>query len=163
MLRVRAAGIVLVAVACASPPQAETSPDLSVVRAQIDSLWTRYSAAAIAGDVDGIARLYGDSVYIAELGLPTIRSAAELRTVAGELFKGLRIIESTITPEITDLVGNRAIQYGTYRDVVQATGQPTQVATGRFTAVLQRDSTSGWRVTRLVAFADSTVPASRSR
>jgi len=35
--------------------------------------------------------------------------------------------------------------------------QPPQVVVGRFSAVLQRDNGGVWRVSRLIAVADSTV------
>jgi hypothetical protein len=42
--------------------------------------------------------------------------------------------------------------------VLQSPGRPAEVVVGRFAAVLLRDSTSAWRVSRLIAVADSTVP-----
>ena len=95
-------GAILLGLACASPQRESPAPDLSVVRAQVDSVWTKYSAAAVAGD--------------------------------------------------------RVLQFGAYRDVLQSTGKPAEVVVGRYAAVLPRDSTSAWRVSRLIAVADSTVP-----
>lgn len=151
-------GIVLLGLACASPRQDKSQPDLSVVRVQIDSLWATYSAAAIAGDADALARLYADSAYVVESGLPTVRGNAALRSVVKEVLGGVHFLESTIRPELTELAGDRVLQFGTYRDVLRQTGQPVQVVVGRFAAVLQRDSTASWRVSRLIAVADSTVP-----
>ena len=151
-------GIVLFVLACASPRQESSPPDLSVVRTELDSLWAQYSAAAIAGDADAIARFYTDSAYLVESGIPTVRGNAELRSVVKDVLSGVRFLESSIRPELTESTGDRVLQFGTYRDVLQQSGQPAQVVEGRFAAVLQRDSSASWRVSRLIAVADSTVP-----
>lgn len=150
-------GIVLVGLSCAAPRPDATPPDTSLVRIQLDSLWAQYSAAIVAGDVDAVARLYTDSSYLVESGLPTVRGNAALRLVVKDVFAAVRFHESSIRPELTELVGDRALQFGEYRDVLQSTGQPTQVAFGRFSAVLQKDSVGTWRVSRLIGVADSTV------
>ena len=153
-------GIVLFGLACTSPRQESPPPDLSVVRTELDSLWARYTAAAIAGDADAIAQLYTDSAYLVESGLPTVRGNAALRSVVKDVLGGLRFLEASVRPELTETAGDRVLQFGTYRDVIQPSGQPAQVVAGRFAAVLQRDSTASWRVSRLIAVADSTVPLS---
>ena len=154
------AGMVLLALACATPPKEVQEPDLSAVRIELDSVWARYSSAAVAGDADAVAQLFTDSAYVAEMGLPIMRGNSSVRAVAGEVLESTRILESTIRPELTEAAGNRMLQFGTYKDVLQARGQPTQVTVGHFAAVLERDSAAAWRVTRLFAFADSTVPQS---
>lgn len=161
-------GIALLGLACASPERDSPSRDLSVVRfgegdihvvrAQIDSVWTKYSAAAVSGDADAIAQLYADSAYLVESGLPTIRGNAAIRSVVKEVLGGVRFLESSIRPELTEIAGDRVLQFGAYRDVLQSTGNPAEVVFGRFAAVLLRDSTSSWRLSRLIAVADSTVP-----
>ena len=154
--RTVAIGVVLLALGCAAPAAEVARPDLAIVRGQLDTLWTQYSAAAVAGDAEGIARLYVDSAYVVETGLATIRGNTALRSVVKEIFAGVRIHESIIRPELTELAGDRVLQFGDYRDVIQPTGQPRQVVFGRFSAVLQRDSGGSWRVSRLFAVADST-------
>ena len=151
-------GAALLGFACASPQRESPATDLAVVRSQIDSVWTKYSAAAVGGDADGITQLYADNAYVVESGLPTIRGNAALRSVVKEVLGGVRFLESSIRPELTEIAGDRVLQFGTYRDVLQSTGKSAEVVVGRFAAVLLRDSTSSWRVSRLIAVADSTVP-----
>lgn len=150
-------GVVLLGLACSTPESETPRPDLSVVRAQLDTLWAQYAAAAVAGDGETIARLYTDSLYLVESGLPTIRGNAALRAVVKDVLAGVRFHEATIRPELTEFVGDQVLQMGVYRDVLQATGQQPQVVFGRFSAVLQQDSAGAWRVSRLIAVADSTV------
>lgn len=151
-------GMVLFGLACASPRQESPPSDLSVVRTELDSLWAHYTAAVVAGDADAIAQLYTDSAYLVESGLPTVRGNAALRSVVKDVLGGVRFLESSVQPEFTETAGDRVLQFGTYRDVLQQSGQPAQVVVGRFGAVLQRDSAASWRVSRLIAVADSTVP-----
>jgi hypothetical protein len=146
----------LLAFGCRTPQEDASTPDLSLVRAQLDTLWAQYSAAAVAGDGDAITRLYTDSPYLVESGLATIKDRAVLRSVVKDVLSGVRFLESSIRPEHTEWLGEQVAQFGQYRDVLQTTGQPAQVTFGRFAAILKRDST--WRVSRLVAVADSTVP-----
>ena len=150
-------GVVLLGLACAAP-EPEPRPDVAQVRTQLDSLWAQYATAAVAGDGDAIARLYTDSLYLVESGLPTVRGKAALRSVVKDVLAGVKFHEASIRPELTELAGNHVLQFGTYRDVLQATGQPRQVTAGRFSAVLQQDSAGTWRISRLIAVADSTVP-----
>ena len=156
-IRRLAGGVVLLGLACAAPRPEPPVPDLAVIRAQVDSLWVRYKAAALAEDVDALARIYTDSAYLVELGLPTTRGNAAIHSLVKEILAGVNILESDIRPELTEVLGDRVLQIGEYRDVLQATGQPVQVAFGRFGAVLLRDSVGAWRVDRLIAFPDSTV------
>jgi ketosteroid isomerase-like protein len=151
-------GIALIGFACASPRQESPPPDSSAIRTDLDSLWARYTAAAVAGDGDAIAQLYADNAYVVESGLATIRGKDALRSVVKEVLGGVRFIEASITPELTEVTGDRVLQFGSYRDVLQQGGQPVQVVVGRFSAVLHRDSTGSWRVRSLIAVADSTVP-----
>lgn len=150
-------GVVLLGLACAAPESDAPRSDLALVRTQIDSLWAQYAAAAVAGDGDAIVRLYTDSLYLVESGLSTVRGNAALRTVVKDILAGVRFHEATIRPELTELAGDRVLQFGEYRDVLQATGQPPQAVFGRFSAVLQQDTAGSWRVSRLIAVADSTV------
>lgn len=149
--------VVILGLACAAPESEAPGRDVALVRTQLDSLWAQYAAAAVAGDADAIARLYTDSLYLVESGLPTVRGNAALRTVVKDVLAGVRFHESNIRPELTELAGDRVLQFGEYRDVLQATGQPPQAVFGRFSAVLQQDSAGAWRVSRLIAVADSTV------
>lgn len=158
MSRRMSLGMVLLTFACAAPRQEEPQSSMATVEAQLDSLWAQYIAAAVAGDAEGIARLYVDDALVIETGLATIRGGAALRSVVTDVLGAVRFIEAEIRPDMTERAGNKVLQFGTYRDVLQPTGQGVQVVNGRFGAVLQRDSTGAWRVSRLVAVADSTVP-----
>lgn len=133
------------------------SDDISVVRPQLDSLWAGLERAMMTADTAALRTLYADSAVFAETGWPTARGRATIVTGASGVFACCRYIESRFQPEITEVSGNRATQFGTYRDVIQPTGQPPMAMFGRVSATLERDTVGVWRVSRLVVIRDSSV------
>ena len=152
-----AVALALVAMACTSRAPEPAAPDLALIRTELDSLWATYTAAATSEDIEALARLYSDSIHLVELGLPTVRGKPEWRGVVTEIFGAVRILESTVRPERTDLLGRDVLQTGEYRDVVQPAGEPARAIYGRFSAVFRRNDAGAWQVYSLVGFADSTV------
>ena len=157
-----AVGIVLLGMACAAPQSESPVSDVSIIHGQVDSRWARYKAAALAEDAAALARIYTDSAYLMQPGLPTTRGNAAIHSLLKEILTGVRILESDIHAEVTEVLGDRVLQVGQYRDVLQPTVEPVQTAFGRFVAVLRRDNDGAWRVDRLIAFPDSTVKQAAS-
>lgn len=151
------AGVTLHA-GCAAAADQTPPVDTGAVRAQIDSMWTGLSQAMVNADTAALARYYTEDVSFAETGVPTMRGRAALVSGAAEAFGGMRYIESRFEPELTEFWRDRVFQLGTYRDVVQPTGQATLEARGRLSAVIERDSAGAWRVGRLFVIRDSVRP-----
>ncbi len=140
------------------------SSDARVVQAQLDSMWSGLAGALMAGDTAKLGEFYSDTALFAETGSPTVRGLANLRAASAAVFACCRYLESNVQPEVTDVTGSRAFQFGTYRDVLQPAGQSPIAFYGRFSAVVDRDGANSWRVTRMVVIRDSSVPSSgRSR
>lgn len=116
-----------------------------------------------AGDTSKLSAFYSDTALFAETGAPTMRGFAKIRAATAGVFACCRYLESRVQPEITELSGRRAFQFGTYRDVIQPAGQPPITFHGRFSAILDLDNANGWRVTRLVVIRDSSIPPLSSR
>ena len=161
--RSAAAALALIAMACTSRAPEPAERDLARIRTELDSLWAGYSAAATSEDIESLARLYSDSVHLVELGLPTVRDKTEWRGVVTGIFGAVRIIESTVRPELTELLGRDVLQTGEYRDVVEPAGEPARVIYGRFFAVFRRNDAGAWQLYRLIGFADSTVVESMAQ
>jgi len=162
---VRLVRVVLVAAlgpACTPSDRAEPV-DVAAVRAQIDSVFSGLTQAMIAGDTAAVGRFYTDSAVFAETGAPTMRSGAAIRSGTAAVFACCRYVESRPQPEITEVSGDRAFQFGTYRDVIQPTGQPPLAMFGRYSAVLERDSMNAWRISRIVVIRDSSVTLAPER
>ena len=139
--------------------RSESSPgDLDLARAQLDTLWTGLSAAMMAGDTSRLSAFYSDSALFAETGSPTLVGLPGIKAAAAGVFACCRYRASRVRPEITELSGRRAFQYGTYRDVIQPIGQEPITFYGRFSAILDRGSANSWFVTRLVVIRDSSIP-----
>ena len=142
---------------CSPRSDAAAKPDLTVVRVQLDSLWAAYNRAAQAGDAARLAAFYSDSAYLVMSGTPTLHDRATVEALTAEALKGGRFVEDVIHPELTEWVGDRVMQMGSYHDVFEAAGKPAQTTFGRFSAMLQRDATGGWIVSRLAAIQDSSI------
>jgi ketosteroid isomerase-like protein len=149
---------VILTVACAAAPERPAPADTAVVRAQIDTMWSRFTDALVAGDTAALARLYTDSVVFAETEAATARGRPALMAGAARAFASVRYLESRPRLEVTRVMGDRAFQFGTYRDVVQPAGQQPLGLHGRFAAVLERDSIARWRIGSLIVIRDSVVP-----
>ena len=145
----------VIASACELTPDRVVPDDPQVVRAQLDSMWARLTAAMVAGDTAALANLYTDSAYFAETGSATLRGRSAILAASASVFVCCKYLESRQQIERMEVAGNRAIQFGSYRDIIQPTGQPPLFMYGRFDAVLERDSIKGWRVSRLVVIRDS--------
>jgi ketosteroid isomerase-like protein len=151
---------ILVLAGCSAPqrPPAAEGLSLPAVEAALQSLWAEYSAAVKAGDVQRIAALYADSIYFIESGAPTLRTRETLAAFAAEALGGVKILDSRILPDFTELLSSGAAQYGSFVDVIEIPGQPTIEKHGRYAAIAERDNTGAWRLTRLIALTDSTPP-----
>jgi len=164
MLRTLAAAFTGLALAGGCARDSDTSTgDLDVVRTQLDTMWSGLGAAMIAGDTAKLSAFYSDSALFAETGAATIRGLAKIQAAGAGVFACCRYLESRVRPEVTELSDSRAFQFGTYRDVIEPSGQTPITFYGRFSAILDRDSTNVWRVTRLVVIRDSSVPPLRAR
>ena len=149
--------------ACSRAPEPAATENVSAVRAQLDSIWAGLSRTMRAGDTAGLASFYTDSAYFAETGEPTLRGNAAIRAATARLFACCRYLESQLQPELTELAGGRAFQFASYRDVIQPSGQPPITLYGRLHAVLDRDRTGAWRISRLVVIRDSSRTNPRRR
>ena len=72
----------------------------------------------------------------------------------------VRYLESRPQIELTKLAGDRAFQFGTYRDVLQPSGQGIVDVYGRFAAAAERTA-DVWRISSIVVIRDSMVARKR--
>jgi ketosteroid isomerase-like protein len=120
-------------------------------------MWAGLTRAMIAGDTAAMAAFYTDSAIFAETGWATTRGSAAIRAGAAGVFACCRYLESQFQPEVTEISNHYALQFGTYRDVIEPAGKPPLAMHGRVSAVLERDTTGAWRISRLVVIRDSSV------
>ena len=132
--------------------------DLELAKTQLDTMWTGLSAAMMAGDTSRFPAFYSDSALFAETGSPTLVGLARIQAAAATVFACCRYLESRVRVEVTELAGRRAFQFGTYRDVIEPSGEAPITFYGRFSAILDRGSANPWQVTRMMVIRDSSVP-----
>ena len=132
--------------------------DVDLTQVQLDSLWSGLSAAMMAGDTSRLTAFYTDSAVFAETGTPTLMGLGNIKNAAAAVFVCCQYLESRVRPEITEVSGRRAFQFGTYRDVIQPAGQAPITFHGRFSAIIDQGSANSWYVSRLIVIRDSTIP-----
>jgi uncharacterized protein (TIGR02246 family) len=126
--------------------------------AELDSLWAGLKRAMVAGDTAALARLYADSAYFSETGTPTLRGKGAILAATAEVFACCEYIDSHLDVEITEVIGDRALQFGTYRDVIRPHGQSELVMYGRVDAMLERHTDGRWLIRRVTVIRDSMLP-----
>ena len=132
--------------------------DVDVAKEQLDTLWSGLSAAMMAGDTSRLAAFYSDSARFSETGSATLVGLERIKTAAASVFACCKYQESRLRPEITELSGRRAFQFGTYRDVIQPKGQEPVTFYGRFSAIIDRGGKNSWYVSRMMFIRDSSIP-----
>lgn len=149
--------VVAVAYACAPAGDTVAWESPGAVRAELDSLWSGLSRAMTAADTAALARMYSDSAYFSESGSPTMRGRDAILAGTAGVFACCRYLDSRVDVEVTDILGDRAVQFGTYRDVIQPAGEPPLALYGRVDALLERHARGHWQIRRLTVIRDSMV------
>ncbi|HEX6260159.1 MAG TPA: DUF4440 domain-containing protein [Woeseiaceae bacterium] len=143
--------------ACGDSRERPVLEDPSTARAELDSLWAGLKRAMISGDTAALTLLYSDSAYFSETGSPTLRGKGAILAATADVFACCEYVESDLDVEITDVIGDRALQFGTYRDVIRPHGQPALAIYGRVDAMLERNTDGRWLIRRLTVIRDSMV------
>lgn len=155
--RVAALAVMLTAIACAAPKQVPApQPTAEEARAALDAWWTAYASAVKAGDAAALAAMHAPDVYLVEPGMPTMRGREAVATALSDLFKMVKYAEVNIHPELTEWVGERIFQAGSFDDRFAVQGK-SQASYGRYTGFFERDSTGAWRVLRVLVAQDSVI------
>ncbi len=109
-------------------------------RDQYDKLNSAYNAAAEAGDVEAMGRLFTENALLLDPGRPPVSGGQAIRETYKEHF-GNKGYKQTINVYDFNEVGDLAYGVGTF----EAEGW----GTGNFLAVLQRQSDSSYLIHRL--------------
>lgn len=156
--------LALALAACAKPAEqtaAAPAVDSAAVKAAVADVWSRWSAADTAGNIEALAALVGDSARIDARGMPPMMGRASFRTMAETMMKTMDVTSLTITPDMTAAISNElAYETGNYTEgYLMSRKKMTDY--GRYAAAVGKDPDGQWRVMYLMAFADSTVTAKK--
>ena len=124
----------------------------------ISAMWSGYRAAGEASDVAGFLAITTEDVALSSPGTPTVRGQAGLRTFMVDAFKAVHYSKVSLTLGEAIIVGDRASQFGTYRETYSAlSGGPATTNFGQFGALLRRGADGKWRIAQQIAAQDSSI------
>lgn len=149
----------LLAAGCAPSRERAAPTDLGATIAALDSTWADYTRVELRGDAAGLGMFFTDSAVLISSGTPTIVGREAIITMLAGAFATGRYRQTEIVPDRTEEAGGRIFQTGTYRDDWQPTNGAPVINYGRFGLLARHDADGKWRIDRLVALVDSSVPA----
>ncbi len=121
-------------------------------------VWQAYQAAGPAADVPAFLAITTEDVALSSPGMPTVRGQAGLRAFLEEGFKAAHYSEVSIFPDAPMIIGDRATQFGTYRETyTTSSGKRAIRDYGQFAAELRRGADGKWRIARQLAAKDSSA------
>lgn len=135
--------------------------DSAAVISGVGGYWASWIAAATAGDMAAMSGLISDSVRLDIKGFPPMIGKAGFVATFEPLMKTMKMDSEVITPEQTTAISNElAYQTGDYMETMTAAGK-TQTEYGRYAAAIGKGADGQWRLSYIMAFADSIVPVKK--
>ena len=152
-------------VACAPKAEEQAAPPATVDSAAVVSAavgyWPRWIAAVTAGDMAAMGGLVSDSVRLDLKGFPPMIGKAAFVATFEPLMKTMKMDSEVMTPEQTTAISNElAYQTGDYVEATTAAGK-SQTEYGRYAAAIGKGADGQWRLSYIMAFADSIVPVKK--
>jgi uncharacterized protein (TIGR02246 family) len=131
--------------------------DVVAIQAAIDAGNHAYVAALEAHDAPGFADLFvEDAVSLPPFG-PLIRGRAAIEASMSAAFARVVFVSAAMHTTETRMMGDTAVELGTYRLITQVDGYPT-ILTGRYLTVWHRDG-NGWKIAIDSSQPDPSPPA----
>jgi ketosteroid isomerase-like protein len=144
---------------CAKPaaaPMAAEAVDVAAVQAAVDGVRNAYIAAERAGDAAAIAALYFPNGAIDVFGAPAMRGTEAITAGMAAVYAGGKPELVEVMPMPVNARSNAdASELGTYHNILPVNGKRTH-EWGRYLVAVSKDSSGTWKVSYLMAFADST-------
>lgn len=159
-------GVALAALTACAPRAADQAAapmavDTAAVQAAIAGFWPRWIAAATAGDTSAMGALLIDSVRIDSKGIPPVLGRAGWMAIFQTMMKDTKVESEVITPEQTTVVSDvLAYQTGDFVETLTTAGN-TRTEYGRYASAIRKDADGQWRLSYIMAFADSIVPVKK--
>ncbi len=150
--RSRLRGVALAAciVVCGCAPlrsSRATSRATDAVRAQIEQAAARFGETFNRGDVVALAAMYDTGAVVLAPNAPPMRGRQNIEALwAGARQQGFRTLNLTVNS--VELIGDHAIELGSYTLVVQPSGQPEMTDRGKYMVIWKRQADGTWRLYR---------------
>lgn len=135
--------------ACAAQ-QASTSANTrgtAAVRTQIEQATARFSEAFNRGDAAALAAMYDTGAVVLAPNAPPMRGRQNIQAFwAGARQQGFRTLELAVGS--VEVIGNHAIDLGTYTMVIQPPGQAETTDRGKYMVLWRRQEDGSWKLYR---------------
>lgn len=136
--------------ACAAPQQSSTSATprgADAVRAQIEQATARFSETFNRGDAAALAAMYDTGAVVLAPNAPPMRGRQNIEALwAGARQQGFRTV--SLVPNSIEVIGNHAIELGSYTLVIQPPGQAEVTDRGKYMVVWKRQPDGSWKLYR---------------
>jgi uncharacterized protein (TIGR02246 family) len=129
------------------PPGASGSRGSDAVRAQIQQNVARFVEAFNRGDVAAVAAMYDTAGVVLAPNAPVMRGRQNIEQLwAGARQQGFKTLDLTVNS--VEVIGNHAIELGSYTLVVQPPGQGEMTDRGKYIVVWKRQGDGTWKLYR---------------
>jgi uncharacterized protein (TIGR02246 family) len=117
------------------------------VRAQIEQAATQFSETFNRGDAPALAAMYDTGAVVLAPNAPPMRGRQNIEALwAGARQQGFKTL--SLAPTSVEVIGNHAIELGTYTLVVQPPGQGETTDHGKYMVVWKRQPDGSWKLYR---------------
>jgi uncharacterized protein (TIGR02246 family) len=135
--------------ACAAQ-QSSTSTNpraAAAVRAAIEQANARFTEAFNRGDAAALAAMYDTGAVVLAPNAPPMRGRQNIEALwAGGRQQGFRTLNLVVNS--VEVIGNHAIELGSYTLVIQPAGQGEMTDRGKYMVLWKRQSDGSWKLYR---------------
>jgi uncharacterized protein (TIGR02246 family) len=142
-------GTTLVLCACAAQQSStSTSPRITdAVRTQIEQAEARFTEAFNRGDMQAVAAMYDADAVVLAPNAPPMRGRQNIEALWNgarqQGFKTLNLVVNSV-----EVIGNHAIELGSYTLVIQPPGQAEMTDRGKYMVLWRREPDGRWQLYR---------------
>lgn len=158
-----AASALAVAGACApaesGSDSAAAATNTAADVAAIGQLREGWIAAWKSGNAAAVAAYYAPGAYDMQNNLPTAMGPEGVQAMLTGQFGQVTPTDITINAEKTEVAGDLAFDRGTFKlSLTPKAGGPALADSGRFVAVLRRQSDGSWKISELIGNSATPLP-----
>ena len=132
--------------ACAPPPP--PAPDTAAVRTAIEAANAAFIAAATKGDAAQMTAGYDANGMVLGPGGPAATGSAEIAKLMGGMLDAATMKDFTLTTGDVIVMGDYAIETGTYAMVVTPKNGKDTPDNGKYVVVWKKQADGSWKMLR---------------
>jgi uncharacterized protein (TIGR02246 family) len=141
------ASLLLGACAAQQPSTSATPRGAATVRAQIEQATARFSETFNRGDAAALAAMYDTGAVVLAPNAPPMRGRQNIEALwAGARQQGFKTLDLVVNS--VEVVGNHAIELGSYTLVIQPPGQGEATDRGKYMVIWRRQPDGSWKLYR---------------